>query len=79
MILIFQHLQIKQSCNNIYHKLSKWRKTNTVGMNELKKLEFVENTITELQQAVQLVHKLSNTDDISHEANSSFISIKRAI
>lgn len=72
--------QIKQACNNIFQKLCKWKKTNLpVKEDDDKKLSFIENSINELQKAVQLAYKLSYKDNISCKGNSSFITEKRMV
>ncbi|XP_065214397.1 uncharacterized protein LOC135841386 [Planococcus citri] len=74
-----ENIYMKQACDNIFQKLCNWKRKRALQMTDNEKLIFIENTINELKNAVQLAYELSYKDDISNKTDSSFITQKRLL
>lgn len=73
-------LQIKHSCDNTYQQLCKWRKiAPMLHLSYAQKMSFIGKMINELQQIVKKAKQLNNKTNLSCEADTSFLTVKRTI
>lgn len=73
-------LQMKHSCDNTYQQLCKWKKiAPMINLSYAQKMSFIGKIINELQQLVQRAKQLNNKTNLSCEADTSFLTVKRTI
>ena len=72
---------MRWSYNNVYQLLRKWKKIHPSCRfeNENEKNQFIEKTVDELRLVVKQAQELSEKSNLSNEADSSFMTLKRMI